>query len=140
VSAAAFFSPTTTWTGQHRVHQVLDRGRHRRREEAALQRRAIACGEHLVALLEEPELEQLVCLVQHQVCERRERQRPLAQQRHQPQPQRAHPHVVPAPHAAGRAAAVRAADATTAAAAAAALGVSARGRRELLGEQRRASW
>jgi hypothetical protein len=87
-----------------------------------------------------PELEQLVCLVQHQVCERRERQRPLAQQRHQPQPQRAHHHVVPAPHAAGRAAAVRAADATTAAAAAAALGVSARGRRELLGEQRRASW
>ena len=36
------------------VHQVLDRGRHRCREEAALHRRAIACGEHLVALLEEP--------------------------------------------------------------------------------------
>ena len=76
VSAAAFFSPTTTWTGQHRVHQVLDRGRHRRREEAALHRRAIVCGEHLVALLEEPELEQLV--VQHQVLEGRERQRALA--------------------------------------------------------------
>ena len=52
---------------QHRVHQVLDRGGHRRREEAALHRRAIARGEHLVALLEEPELEQLVRLVQHQV-------------------------------------------------------------------------
>jgi hypothetical protein len=67
-----------TWTGQHRVHQVLDRGRHRRREEAALHRRAIARGEHLVALLEEPgarTAEQLVCLVQ--VLERRERQRAL---------------------------------------------------------------
>jgi hypothetical protein len=103
------------------------------------QRYTVARGEHLVALLEEPELEQLVCFVRHQVLEGRERQRAFAQQRHQPQ-QRAHHHVVPAPHAAGRAAAVRAADATTAAAAAAALGVSARGRRELLGEQRRASW
>ena len=119
---------------QHRVHQVLDRGGHRRREEAALHRRAIARGEHLVALLEEPELVQLVRLVQHQVLERRERLRALAQQRHPPQ-RRAQHHVVPAPHAAGRAAAARAAAARAA----------AFGRRELLGDARsghvgRAGW
>ena len=81
---AAGASPCHQLELEHPVSIQSATGQHRRREEAALHRRAIARGEHLVALLEEPELEQLVCFVQHQVLEGRERQRALAQQRHQP--------------------------------------------------------
>jgi hypothetical protein len=53
------------------VHQVLNPGSIVTEKR---QRYTVARGEHLVALLEEPDLEHLVCLVQHQVLERRERQ------------------------------------------------------------------
>ena len=106
MSAAAFFSPTTTLTGCRSTECT--------RSSTAGGIVAEKRQRCIVALLEEPELEQLVRLVQHQVLERRERLRALAQQRHPPQ-RRAQHHVVPAPHAAGRAAAARAAAARAAA-------------------------
>ena len=68
---------------QHRVDEVLDLRLHRRREERPLHALPIACGEDLVDLLEEAKLEQLVGLVEHEILDAVEAQRPLAQQRHQ---------------------------------------------------------